>query len=196
MVRIVDEDGRVAAGRLQRLPASQRALLKAIAQSEDGVEHPGSHQFVSSLRLPASIANHARAALEQHDLIHRRGDGRWTLVDPVLSSYLRRSWSEHTICMGIITLIRLCSEPRWQRTPAPKTAKAAYPNEGNLSDGEWSQRDSNQHPALSNEETCATELHHGPAHHHSEIQWTAGDTAAWGAVPGVCVTPQGPPSTP
>ena len=89
--RIVDEDGRVAAGRLRRLPASQRAMLKAIAQSEDGVEHPGSHRFLSSLRLPASTGNHARGALEQEDLIHRRGNGRWTLVDPVLSSYLRRS---------------------------------------------------------------------------------------------------------
>ena len=88
--RIVDEDGRVAAGRLRRLPASQRAMLKAIAQSEDGVEHPGSHRFLSSLRLPASTANHARTALEHDDLIHQRGDGRWTLVDPVLSSYLRR----------------------------------------------------------------------------------------------------------
>ena len=88
--RIVDEDGRVAAGRLRRLPVSQRAMLSAIAQPEVGVEHPGSHRFLSTLRLPASTANHARAALEQDDLIHQRRGGHWTLVDPVLSSYLRR----------------------------------------------------------------------------------------------------------
>ena len=89
--RIVDEEGRVAAGRLLCRPASQRAMLKAIAQSEDGVEHPGSHRFLSTLRLPTSTGNHARAALEQDDLIHRQDDGRWTLVDPVMASYLRRS---------------------------------------------------------------------------------------------------------
>ena len=89
--RIVDEDGRVAVGRLLRLPPSQRAILKAIARSDEGVEHPGSHQFLSSLRLPTSTGNHARVALEQDDLIHRHGHGRWTLVDPVMSWYLRRS---------------------------------------------------------------------------------------------------------
>ena len=87
--RIVEEDGRAAAGRVFRLPASQRALLKAIAGAAGGAAHPGSHGFLSALRLPASTGNQAREALERDDLIRREADGRWTLVDPVLSSYLR-----------------------------------------------------------------------------------------------------------
>ena len=87
--RIVEEDGRAAAGRVFRLPASQRALLKAIAGADGGAAHPGSHGFLSALRLPASTGNQAREALERDDLIRQEADGRWTLVDPVLSSYLR-----------------------------------------------------------------------------------------------------------
>lgn len=87
--RIVDEDKRVVAGRLVRLAPSQRALLKAIAQEEGGVEHPASLQFLAPLRLPTSTGNRAKELLEQDDLIRREDDGRWTLVDPVMASYLR-----------------------------------------------------------------------------------------------------------
>lgn len=87
--RIVDEDKRVAAGRLVRLPPSQRALLKAVAQARGGVEHPASLEFLSPLRLPTSTGNRAREVLEQEDLIRRDDDGRWVLVDPVMASYLR-----------------------------------------------------------------------------------------------------------
>ena len=87
--RIVEEDGRAVAGRVFRLPASQRALLKAIAGADGGAAHPGSHGFLSAIRLPASTGNQAREALERDDLIRQEADGRWTLVDPVLSSYLR-----------------------------------------------------------------------------------------------------------
>ena len=87
--RIVAEDGRAAAGRLLGLPASQRAMLKAIAEADGGVEHPGGHRFLAGLRLPTSTGNHAREALEREDLIRRDDGGRWTLVDPVLNSYLR-----------------------------------------------------------------------------------------------------------
>ena len=87
--RIVEEDGRATAGRVFRLPASQRALLKAIAGADGGAAHPGSHGFLSALRLPASTGNQAREVLERDDLIRQEADGRWTLMDPVLSSYLR-----------------------------------------------------------------------------------------------------------
>ena len=87
--RIVREDGRVASGRLIRLSAGQRAVLKAIARADGGVEHPGSHRFLSPLRLPTSTGNQAREVLEQEDLIRREDDGRWNLVDPVMASWLR-----------------------------------------------------------------------------------------------------------
>ena len=87
--RIVDEDKRVAADRLVRLAPSQRALLKAVARTRGGVEHPASLEFLSPLRLPTSTGNRARVVLEQEDLIRRDDDGRWVLVDPVMTSYLR-----------------------------------------------------------------------------------------------------------
>ena len=87
--RSVDEDKRVVAGRLVRLTPSQRAVLKAIAQTEGGVEHPTSLEFLSPLRLPTSTGNRAREVLEREDLIRRGDDGRWVLQDPVMTSYLR-----------------------------------------------------------------------------------------------------------
>lgn len=88
--RIVDEQGRVAAARIARLPASQRALLKALAESRLGLEHPISHEFLAPLRLPTSTGGRAKELLEQEELIRRGGDGRWILVDPVMAAYLRR----------------------------------------------------------------------------------------------------------
>ena len=87
--RIVDEDKRVVAGRLVRLAPSQRAVLKAIAGEDGGVEHPASLRFLTPLRLPTSTGNRAKEVLEQDDLIRQEDDGRWTLVDPVMASYLR-----------------------------------------------------------------------------------------------------------
>ena len=86
--RIVDEDKRIAADRLLRLPPSQRALLKAIAQA-NGVRHPASLEFLAPLRLPTSTGNRAKEVLEQEDFIRQESDGRWTLVDPVTAGYLR-----------------------------------------------------------------------------------------------------------
>lgn len=88
-VRIVEEDKRIAADRLLRLPPSQRALLKAIAQVEGGVRHPASLGFLAPLRLPTSTGNRAKEVLEQEDFIRQDDDGRWTLVDPVMAAYLR-----------------------------------------------------------------------------------------------------------
>ena len=88
--RIVEEEGRIAAGRVIRLSPSQRAVLRAIAHMDGGVEHPGSYRFLSALRLPTSTGNQAREVLEREDLIRQEDDGRWTLVDPVVSAYLRR----------------------------------------------------------------------------------------------------------
>lgn len=87
--RIVDEDKRVVAGRLVRLTPSQRAVLKAIARAEDGVEHPASLEFLSPLRLPTSTGNRAKEVLEREDLIRQSDRGRWILQDPVMASYLR-----------------------------------------------------------------------------------------------------------
>lgn len=88
--RIVDEEGRAARARIARLPASQRALLKAVAQSRAGVEHPTSHEFLAPLRLPTSTGGRAKDLLEQEEFIRRDDDGRWILVDPVMAAYLRR----------------------------------------------------------------------------------------------------------
>lgn len=88
--RIVEEEGRVAAGRVVRLSASQRAVLRAIAHIDGGMEHPGSHRVLSALRLPTSTGNQAREVLEREDLIRQQDDGLWTLVDPVVAAYLRR----------------------------------------------------------------------------------------------------------
>lgn len=87
--RIAMQDKPVAAARVVGLSASQRALLRAIAQADEGVEHPLSHQFLSPIRLAASTGNRAKEVLEQEDLI-RQDDGRWRLVDPVLAFYLHR----------------------------------------------------------------------------------------------------------
>ena len=87
--RIVEEDKRIVADRLLRLPPSQRALLKAIAQAEGGVPHPASLEFLAPLRLPTSTGNRAKEVLEQEDFIRQENDGRWTLVDPVMAGYLR-----------------------------------------------------------------------------------------------------------
>ena len=87
--RIVAEEKRLAAGQLVRLPPSQRALLRAIAQIPGGVRHPASLEFLAPIRLPASTGNRAKEVLEQQDLIRQESDGRWTLVDPVMASYLQ-----------------------------------------------------------------------------------------------------------
>ena len=87
--RIVDADGRAAAARLAGLPASQRALLGRIAREPGGLAEPGAHRVLAELRLPASTVNHARRMLERRDLIRRSQDHRWSLVDPVLASWLR-----------------------------------------------------------------------------------------------------------
>lgn len=84
------EEKPFAASRVARLAASQRALLRAIANAEGGVEQPTAHEFLSPIRLAASTANRAKEALEQDDLIRREEDGRWRLVDPVVDFCLRR----------------------------------------------------------------------------------------------------------
>ena len=88
--RLVAEEGGVAAGRVARLAPSQRALLRGIAESEDGVPHPTSHGFLGRLRLPVSTGVRARDALERDDLIQREADGRWALVDPAMAAWLRQ----------------------------------------------------------------------------------------------------------
>lgn len=86
--QIVDEDKAIASGQLVRLPGSQRALLRAIAKTPGGVAHPASQAFLAPIRLPSSTGNRAKEALEEEDLIRQEQDGRWTLVDPVMASYL------------------------------------------------------------------------------------------------------------
>lgn len=88
--RIATEDKPVAAARVVGLAASQRALLRAIAKADDGVEHPMSHEFLAPIRLATSTGNRAKEVLDREDLIRRDDDGRWRLVDPVLAFYLRR----------------------------------------------------------------------------------------------------------
>ena len=86
--QIVEEDKAIAAGQLVRLPGSQRALLRAIARTPGGVAHPASQAFLTPIRLPTSTGNRAKEALEEEDLIRQEQNGRWTLVDPVMASYL------------------------------------------------------------------------------------------------------------
>ena len=88
--RIATQDKPVAAAHVVGLAASQRALLRAIASADEGVEHPVSHQFLAPVRLAASTGNRAKEALEREDLIRQDDDGRWRLVDPVLAFYLHR----------------------------------------------------------------------------------------------------------
>ena len=89
--RLVAEEGGVATGRVAHLAPSQRALLRAIAEAEDSVPHPTSHRFLGQLRLPLSTGVRARDALERDDLIQQEADGRWTLVDPTMATWLRKS---------------------------------------------------------------------------------------------------------
>lgn len=86
--QIVDEDKAIAAGQLVQLPASHRALLKAIAQTPGGVAHPTSLAFLAPIRLPPSTGNRAKESLEEADFIRQEDDGRWTLVDPVMAAHL------------------------------------------------------------------------------------------------------------
>ena len=87
---LVEEESGVVSARVARLAPSQRALLRAVAVSEDGVLHPTSHEFLAPLRLPVSTGVRARDALEREDLIQREADGRWKLVDPAMAGFLRR----------------------------------------------------------------------------------------------------------
>ena len=86
--QIVDEDRAIAAGQLVRLPPSERALLKAIAQTPGGVAQPASQSFLTPIRLPTSTGNRAKKCLEEEDLIRQEADGRWKLVDPVMAAHL------------------------------------------------------------------------------------------------------------
>ncbi|MCY3822156.1 MAG: hypothetical protein OXH52_22835 [Gammaproteobacteria bacterium] len=88
--RLVEEESGLVSARVARLAASQRALLRAIAVSEEGVPHPTSHGFLAPLRLPVSTGVRARDALEREDLIQREADDRWRLVDPAMAACLRR----------------------------------------------------------------------------------------------------------
>lgn len=84
------EEGGVAAGRVARLAPSQRALLRGIAEAEQGVPHPTSHAFLGRLRLPVSTGVRARDAFQRDDLIQQEEDGRWMLVDPAMAAWLRQ----------------------------------------------------------------------------------------------------------
>ena len=88
--RIAMEEKPVATSCVARLAASQRALLRAIANAEGGVEQPTAQEFLSPIRIAASTANRAKEVLEQEDLIRREENGRWRLVDPVMDFCLRR----------------------------------------------------------------------------------------------------------
>ena len=88
--KLVSEEGGVAARQVARLAPSQRALLRAVAEAEDGVPHPTSHGFLAQLRLPVSTGVRARDALERDDLIQQEADGRWVLADPAMAAWLRR----------------------------------------------------------------------------------------------------------
>ena len=88
--RIVAEENGLVSARVARLAPSQRALLRAIAVSGEGIRHPTSHGFLAPLRLPVSTGVRARDALEREDLIQRDADGRWKLVDPAMAACLRR----------------------------------------------------------------------------------------------------------
>ena len=87
--RLVGEESGLVSARVARLAPSQRALLRAIAVSDEGVQHPTSHGFLAPLRLPVSTGVRARDALEREDLIQQEADGRWRLVDPAMSAWLR-----------------------------------------------------------------------------------------------------------
>lgn len=86
---LIAENRSVVAGKVLRLSATQRAMLKAIAHTENGVEHPTSQAFLAQIRLAASTGNKAKDLLEQDDFIHQDEQDRWCLVDPVMTSYLR-----------------------------------------------------------------------------------------------------------
>ena len=88
--RLVEEESGLVSARVARLAPSQRALLRAIAVSDEGVPHPTSHGFLAPLRLPVSTGVRARDALEREDLIQREADERWRLVDPAMAACLRR----------------------------------------------------------------------------------------------------------
>ncbi len=84
--RVAEGDASVAAEKVRRLSASQRAMLIGIAR-EGAVEQLTSRDFTAPLKLPPSTANQAREALEQEDFI-REQDGAWVLIDPIVQSYL------------------------------------------------------------------------------------------------------------
>ena len=88
--KLVEEESGLVSARVARLAPSQRALLRAVAVSVEGVPHPASHSFLAPVRLPVSTGVRARDALEREDLIQQEADGRWTLVDPAMAAWLRR----------------------------------------------------------------------------------------------------------
>lgn len=86
---LVEEDRSLVTGKVLRLSASQRAMLKAIANEPEGVMQPNSTVFLSKIRLPTSTGNRSKEILEEQDFIQQDDDLSWILVDPVMASYLR-----------------------------------------------------------------------------------------------------------
>lgn len=86
---LIEEDKSLVTGKVLRLSAAQRAMLKGIAHSGSGVPHPASNAFLQTLRLPASTGNHAKEVLERQDFIQQDANRSWILVDPVMASYLK-----------------------------------------------------------------------------------------------------------
>lgn len=86
---LVEEDRSLVTGKVLRLAASQRGMLKAIAKAPNGVAQPTSQAFLTSIRLPTSTGNRSREILEEQDFIQQDDDKAWILVDPIMASYLR-----------------------------------------------------------------------------------------------------------
>jgi hypothetical protein len=86
---LVEEDRSLMTGKVLRLAASQRGMLKAIAKTPGGVMHPVSQEFLTTIRVPSSTGNRSKEALEELDLIQQDENKAWILVDPVMAAYLK-----------------------------------------------------------------------------------------------------------
>jgi hypothetical protein len=88
---IAEQDEAIVSHLVRNLSATQRAMLVGIALA-GSIEFPTGREFLESIRLSASTGNVAKDVLEENDLIRYTEEGRWELVDPIMASYIQRSY--------------------------------------------------------------------------------------------------------
>lgn len=90
MVHVLDTERYVFEAMLARLTTPQIRLLRTLAH---GPAELLSREFLNRCGLAPSNVQYARERLREDDLIEKRDDGAWQVVDPVFASWLRKLYA-------------------------------------------------------------------------------------------------------